>query len=139
MSDKLDNEALTMRLVSIVEQAREHVSRSVNTAMVQAYWLMGREIVESDQAGRTRADYGEALMRAVAKNLQSQFGRGFSYSNVKRMRQFYVTYPQGSPAIADSERRDTVAPFHQGINAVSKCNELEPLLSADAHRCEARA
>lgn len=103
MSDKLDNEALTMRLVSIVEQAREHVSRSVNTAMVQAYWLMGREIVESDQAGRTRADYGEALMRAAAKNLQSQFGRGFSYSNVKRMRQFYVTYPQGSPAIADEK------------------------------------
>lgn len=119
MSNKSDNEALTKRLVSIVEQAREHVSRSVNTAMVQAYWLMGREIVESDQAGRTRADYGEALIRAVAENLQSQFGRGFSYS--------------------DSERRDTVAPFHQGINAVSKCNELEPLLSADAHRCGARA
>lgn len=101
MSDKPDNEALTMRLVSIVEQAREHVSRSINTAMVQAaYWLMGREIVESDQAGRTRADYGEALMRAVAKNLQSQFGRGFSYSNVKRMRQFNLAYPQGSPANA---------------------------------------
>ncbi|ASJ73431.1 PDDEXK nuclease domain-containing protein [Granulosicoccus antarcticus] len=103
MSDKLDNEALTKRLVSIVEQAREHVSRSVNTAMVHAYWLMGREIVESDQAGRTRADYGEVLMRAVAKNLQSQFGRGFSYSNVKRMRQFYLTYPEGSPAIADGK------------------------------------
>ena len=101
MSDKLDIEAQTKRLVSIVEQAREHVSRSVNTAMVQAYWLMGREIVESNQAGRMRADYGEVLMRAVAKNLQSQLGRGFSYSNVKRMRQFYLTYPQGSPASAD--------------------------------------
>lgn len=96
MSDKLDNEALTQRLVTIVEQAREHVSRSVNTAMVQAYWHLGREIVESEQGGQSRADYGEALIRSVSLALQAKFGRGFGYSNVKRMKQFYLTYPDGS-------------------------------------------
>ncbi len=58
----MKNKALTQRLVSIVEQAREHVSRSVNTAMVQAYWHLGREIVESEQGGQSRAEYGEALI-----------------------------------------------------------------------------
>ena len=103
MSSTSKNAELTHRLVSIIEQARSHVVRSVNSAMVQAYWHIGREVVESEQDGQARADYGEALMRSVATALQGQLGRGFSYSNVKRMRQFYQRYPLGSPVDHDGK------------------------------------
>ena len=64
--------------------------------MAQAYWLIEREIVEVDQRGRVRADYGEGLMKRVAERLSVKFGRGFSLATLKRMKQFYLTFPSGS-------------------------------------------
>lgn len=102
MNDSQDTDALVERLVDIIEQARRHVARSINTAMVQAYWHLGREIVTSEQQGHARAEYGEMLVRSVAQTLQARYGRGFSYSNVKRMKQFFLSYPSGSRApVAD--------------------------------------
>jgi predicted nuclease of restriction endonuclease-like (RecB) superfamily len=84
------------RIAAIVEAARGHVARSVNTAMVHAYWHIGREIVEVEQHGEARAGYGEGLMKRLAAHLSSKFGKGFSLASLKRMRQFYLTFPQGS-------------------------------------------
>ncbi len=72
------------------------MARSVNTAMVHAYWLIGREIVEVEQEGKERADYGEQVVRRLAERLGKRFGKGFSYPSVKRMKQFYLSFPQGS-------------------------------------------
>jgi hypothetical protein len=84
------------RAVEILEGARRHVSRSVNTAMVRAYWLIGREIVEVEQRGRERAGYGDRLVEGLARRLSERFGRGFSVPNVRNMRQFYLAFPDGS-------------------------------------------
>jgi predicted nuclease of restriction endonuclease-like (RecB) superfamily len=92
MSDDL----LYRRVAEILEQARGQVARTVNTAMVQAYWLIGREIVEVEQAGATRAGYGEEILRNLARHLADRFGKGFSLANLKRMRQFYLAFPNGS-------------------------------------------
>ncbi len=100
MSDVPDSDILTERLISIIEAARRQVARSVNSAMVQAYWHIGREIVETEQDGEERASYGDALVKRVASRLNARFGRGFSYPTVKRMKQFYVTYPSGSAVTA---------------------------------------
>ena len=89
-------DALYERVAAIVEGARAQAVRSVNTAMVHAYWAIGREIVEVEQGGAARAGYGEGLMRGVAERLSARFGKGFSYPTVKRMRQFYLAYPRGS-------------------------------------------
>jgi hypothetical protein len=89
-------EALYERVAAIIETARTRVARSVNTAMVHAYWSIGREIVEVDQAGSVRAEYGEEVVRSLASRLTDRFGRGFSYPSVKRMKQFHLTYPDGS-------------------------------------------
>ena len=89
-------EGLYERTSQIIEAARAHVSRTVNTAMVLAYWLVGREIVEVDQAGKERAEYGEGVVQRLADRLSARFGRGFTKSNVKRMRQFYLSFPDGS-------------------------------------------
>lgn len=79
----------------ILEQARSQAYRAVNFTMVQAYWNIGRIIVEEEQKGNTKAGYGKYLLQELSMRLTSEFGKGFDYSNVKNMRQFYVTFPIG--------------------------------------------
>ncbi len=88
--------ALFARVVDIIEVARGHATRSVNTAMVQAYWLIGREIVEVEQHGEKRAGYGERVVEGLAERLAAQFDKGFSVPNLRNMRQFFLIYPCGS-------------------------------------------
>ena len=78
---------------AILDQARKKVYASVNIAMVQCYWQIGRRIVEAEQHGQRRADYGEGIIRALSHNMTNEFGRGFSYANLKNFRQFYLVYP----------------------------------------------
>jgi len=89
-------DALFARVVEIIEAARGHIARSVNTAMVQAYWLIGREIVEVEQHGAKRAGYGERVLEGLANRLAARVGKGFSVPNLRNMRQFYLTYREGS-------------------------------------------
>jgi predicted nuclease of restriction endonuclease-like (RecB) superfamily len=80
---------------SILEEARASTVRSVNTQMVRAYWLIGQAIVEQEQKGKGRADYGERLIESLSERLNKEFGRGFTATNLKYMRQFYQTFPIG--------------------------------------------
>ena len=77
----------------IIDAARESAARSVNAAMTAAYWLTGRRIVEFEQSGAERAEYGASLLERLAADLTGRFGRGFSRQNVQNMRQFYLSYP----------------------------------------------
>ena len=95
-------ERLYERVAQIIETARTHVSRTVNTAMVHAYWMIGCEIVEVEQKGKERAEYGERLLERLSPRLGQQFGRGFSVPNLRNMRQFYLTFPHGSAVSSDS-------------------------------------
>ena len=90
---------LFSRVTSIIEQARPSVVRTVNTEMVQAYWLIGREIVEEEQAGEARAEYGERLVAELSKRLTARYGRGFSITNLKYFRQFSLIYRGDTPEI----------------------------------------
>lgn len=77
----------------ILKQARHNAYRSVNAAMVNAYWLIGKRIVEEDQQGNTRAVYGKSLLKILSENLNKEFGKGFSVDNLENMRNFYLAYP----------------------------------------------
>ena len=77
----------------IIDAARESAARSVNSAMTAAYWLIGRRVVEFEQLGGDRAEYGAALIERLAADLTAGFGRGFSRQNLYYMRQFYLSYP----------------------------------------------
>jgi len=101
-------DALFARVVDIIEAARGHVARSVNTATVQAYWLIGREIVEVEQHGEKRAGYGDEVIERLAQRLAASVGQGFGARTLRRIRQFYVTYPEGSalpPELGGPEKR----------------------------------
>ncbi|MFA4888751.1 MAG: PDDEXK nuclease domain-containing protein [Candidatus Omnitrophota bacterium] len=82
------------RICKIIEKARANIARAINTEMVVAYWHIGREIVEEEQRGKTRADYGEAILRNLSDKLTADFGKGFDESNLRNMRHFYLTYPK---------------------------------------------
>ena len=77
----------------IIDAARDSAARSVNAAMTAAYWLIGRRIVEFEQSGEERAEYGATLIERLSEDLTGRFGRGFSRQNVQNMRLFYLSYP----------------------------------------------
>lgn len=77
----------------ILAQARKKTYTAINSAMVEAYWLMGKRIVEEEQQGNQRANYGEAILKSLSVELTDEFGKGFSYANLRNFRQFYLTYP----------------------------------------------
>jgi predicted nuclease of restriction endonuclease-like (RecB) superfamily len=78
---------------SILASARQQAYTAVNAAMVQAYWQIGQRIVEEEQGGQAKAVYGEGLLPELSRALTSEFGKGFSYANLRNFRQFYLTYP----------------------------------------------
>ncbi len=84
----------------ILEKARTTAYRAVNFAMVQAYWQIGRVIVEEEQKGRERAEYGENLIIGLSRKLTLEYGKGFTETNLKYMRLFYLAF-QKSHALRD--------------------------------------
>lgn len=77
---------------SILNEARSSAYRAVNFAMVKAYWRIGMLIVEHEQAGESRAEYGKAVLEELSEKLTVEFGKGFSVQNLRYMRQFYQLF-----------------------------------------------
>lgn len=77
---------------SVLNEARSSAYRAVNFAMVKAYWQVGLLIVEYEQDGEPRAEYGKAVLKELSKKLTSEFGKGFSVQNLRYMRQFYQLF-----------------------------------------------
>ncbi|MBD3892580.1 MAG: DUF1016 family protein [Hydrogenophaga sp.] len=100
------------RVVTIIDQARTNVLRAVNSNMVIAYWLIGREIVQALQGGEERADYGSRLLAELSESLKRRYGRGFSATNLKYFRLFFQAYANRSPEIRH-EPRDELSDLDQ--------------------------
>ena len=77
----------------ILQEARNKVYKATNNVMVEAYWNIGRIIVEK-QSGNEKAEYGTALLKNLSKEMTKEFGKGFTVANLKNMRQFYLTFPK---------------------------------------------
>jgi predicted nuclease of restriction endonuclease-like (RecB) superfamily len=84
---------LLERISESYTAGRVRAVQSVNVQLVQSYWQVGRHIVEFEQAGQVRAEYGKALIERLARDLGVRHGKGFSRSNLIRFRQFYLAYP----------------------------------------------
>ena len=85
-------EDLLDKVSSLIEQARSYVKTSVNTAEVYTKYYIGKYIVEYEQKGNVRAQYGKHVLQELSKNLTARFGMGWSYPNLKNIKQFYLTY-----------------------------------------------
>jgi hypothetical protein len=77
----------------ILADARRAAYTAVNSAMVAAFWQIGRRIVEEEQGGSAKSTYGDRLLPELSRALTAEFGRGFSYANLRNFRQFHLTYP----------------------------------------------
>lgn len=84
--------SLVGNLGELIRQARLTVLRAVDTAQVHTCWQIGRHIVEFEQEGARRAEYGKRLLPTLAKALTAQFGKGFDERNLRYMRDFYQTF-----------------------------------------------
>jgi predicted nuclease of restriction endonuclease-like (RecB) superfamily len=93
-------------VVELMDAARRAAARSVNAVMTATYWEIGRRIVELEQRGESRAEYGKQIIERLAKDLSDRFGRGFQKSNLSQMRAFYITYPN----IEQSLSPETISP-----------------------------
>ena len=78
----------------IVEIARREAYAAINQTMVNAYWQLGKRIVEEEQKGKNRAEYGKQLLKQLSHSLTEEFGKGFSVQNLYGFRQFYLTFPE---------------------------------------------
>ncbi len=92
---KLPQTNFYQNIRAILENARKKVAISVNSAMIEAYWNVGRMIIEEEQGGKVKAVYGEKLLKNLSNQLTKDFGKGFGLSNLKYFRKFYSLFPKG--------------------------------------------
>lgn len=78
----------------IINEARSEVFRQTNTIILKMYWEIGQLIVEGEQKGESRAAYGKNVLKNLASQLTLEFGKGFEYTNLTNMRNFYLAFPK---------------------------------------------
>ena len=88
-------EQLFAQIKQMLDNARRQIARTVNATTVEAYWQVGKYIVEYEQQGKARAEYGKGVIPNLSKRLMVEYGGGFTITNLKVMRQFYLLYPKG--------------------------------------------
>ena len=89
------NEELYILIRKVLNEAKQNISRTVNSTMVHAYWQVGKYIVEYEQQGKERAEYGKGVINELSNKLVDEFGNGFTITNLKYMRQLYLIFPIG--------------------------------------------
>lgn len=131
-------DSLYREIRAVLELARAGAYRAVNTAMVQAYWHVGQLIVEFEQGGRKRAAYGASLLDELSRRITAEFGRGFTPTNLRYMRQFYQAFPihhalrdESVPAGKQNAARSELAIHHP---ARDESPALRPELSWTHYR-----
>jgi len=92
MTNKPSNTKFYSQIVDLLQSARSKVVRAVNQTMVLTYFEIGRMLVEEEQEGKKRADYGKQLLKGLSKVLTKEFGKGFSVDNLENMRRLYLVY-----------------------------------------------
>lgn len=92
MANNLSNTKYISQIVDLLESARRNVVQTINHTMVATYFEIGRIIVEEEQNGKDRAEYGKSILRELSKVLTKEFGKGFSITNIQQMRSFYLSY-----------------------------------------------
>lgn len=95
-------------IVDLLQSARSKVVQTVNQTMVLTYFEIGRMIVEEEQGGKERADYGKNLLQDLSAVLTKEFGKGFSTTNLKQMRQFFLAYSKGQTLPDFSQKPQTL-------------------------------
>ena len=102
---------------SLIQQARRSIERNINTTMVVTYYEIGRRIIEKEQHGENRAQYGKRILQGLSDYLTANLGKGFSLENLRLMRKFFTTYsPKTSPDTAAEISQSAIGKFNPNIS-----------------------
>lgn len=102
MTQNTANKNFYSQVVDLLQSARSKVVRSVNQTMVLTYFEIGRMLIEEEQGGKERAEYGKQVVKKLSHVLTKEFGKGFSERNIEQMRQFYLAYSIPQTVSAES-------------------------------------
>lgn len=122
MSKDLQNKILFSQVVELLQNARQQVLRTVNSTMVYTYFEIGRMIVEEEQSGKDRAEYGKQILKGLSGQLTNEFGKGFSIDNLENMRKFYLAY-----SISESLTRILQITNSSSVMKISESVNLEEI------------
>ncbi|MCD4811982.1 PDDEXK nuclease domain-containing protein [bacterium] len=125
-----NSDDLFERVVTILERARTRVVHAVNSEMVLAYWLIGREIVQKLQVGDERAAYGKRVLEELSERLLKRYSKGFSVTNLRYFRLFYQTYADRLPEIRHKACDELLLPDSQQRIHHKPCDVLDDLCLA---------
>jgi hypothetical protein len=106
------------QVVELLQNARQQVLRTVNSTMVYTYFEIGRMIVEEDQNGKDRAEYGKQILKGLSQQLTSEFGKGFSIRNLEQIRKFYLIYSNSATVLRIFDIQQTQIQSAQLLNNI---------------------
>lgn len=113
MTNKPSNTKFYSQVVELLQSARKNVVRAVNQTMVLTYFEIGKMLVEEEQEGKERADYGKQILKELSKVLTKEFGKGFSVDNLENMRRFYLVYGKSETLSRISENAISETPSRE--------------------------
>ena len=99
--DRLVNNSFIDEIKNILHNAKNQVYQTINSTMTATYWEIGKQIVQEQQQGKSRATYGKEVLENLSKELTNEFGKGFSVTNLKNMRQFYLSFQNRQTVSSD--------------------------------------
>ncbi|MCB0738260.1 MAG: hypothetical protein KDC92_12155 [Bacteroidetes bacterium] len=119
--------SFSSRIIELLKNARQKVVQSVNRSMVLTYFEIGRMIIEEQQNGKERADYGKEVIKDLSKVLTKEFGKGYSPTNLKQMRQFFLSFSNGQTLSDISNQKGQTPPdqLHNHFEATAKSQEFK--------------
>ena len=120
MSKELQNKILFQQVAELLQNARLQVLRTVNSTMTLTYFEIGRMIVEEEQNGKERADYGKQILKGLSGQLTKEFGKGFSVDNLQNMRRLYLIYSNYETLSSISENENIIS---ETLSSISSKNE----------------
>ena len=119
--DELMDLELIKNIINLLENARKNVLKTVNQTMVTTYFEIGRMIVEEEQKGQNRAEYGKKILKILSEKLTEKYKKGFSVTNLKQMRKFYLIYSEKGQTLSDEFNLSWL--YYIKLSRISDLNE----------------
>nr|WP_315420706.1 PDDEXK nuclease domain-containing protein [uncultured Pedobacter sp.] len=131
---QVEKQNLYTKVIELLNQARQNVAQTINNTMATAYFEIGRMIVEEEQQGKERAEYGKQILNELSEKLVAELGKGFSKRNLEQMRQFYLTYSIAQTVSAQLGKNQTTTDKFKSeeiADIVSRKSKIQQTVSAE--------
>ena len=129
MSKDIQNKVLFQQVAALLQNARQQVLRTVNSTMTYTYFEIGRMIVDEEQNGKERAEYGKQVLKGLSEQLTNEFGKGFSLVNLENIRKFYLVYSTSSSLIRILDIVNTSVQIPQSVTEKFEKTKMQSLIS----------